>query len=74
MENKINSINTIRSRLGFLGLLAVSFANFFIALSYFSSTTVSSGAMFNAGVDVLGAFVCAMLYFGCEGANLDSSD
>ena len=74
MENKINSINTIRSRLGFLGLLAVSFANFFIALSYFSSTTVSSGAMFNAGVDVLGAFVCAMLYFGCEGDNLDSSD
>ncbi len=74
MKNSINNSLTIQSWLGFAGMLAVSFANFFLALRYFTSATISTGAMYNAGVDVLGAFVCAMLYFGCMGDNLDSGD
>ncbi len=57
MKNSINNSLTIQSWLGFAGMLAVSFANFFLALRYFTSATISTGAMYNAGVDVLGAFV-----------------
>ena len=74
MKNNIDNSIKIHSRLVFLSLLAVAFASFFIALRYFNTPTVSSGAMFNSGVDVLGAFVCAMLYFGCGNDSLDSSD
>jgi len=55
-------------------MLAVSFGNFFLALRYFTSPTIAPGAMYNAGVDVLGSFVCAMLYFGCMGDSLDDTD
>lgn len=55
-------------------MLAVSFGNFFLALRYFASPTIAPGALFNAGVDVLGSFVCAMLYFGCMGDNIGDSD
>ncbi len=55
-------------------MLAVSFGNFFLALRYFTSPTISQGAMYNAGVDVLGSFVCAMLYFGCMGDDLEDAD
>lgn len=70
----IDNRKTTLSRLGFGAMLAVGFVNFFLALRFFVSPSVSSGAMFNCGVDVLGAFVCAMLYFGCMGDNLESND
>ena len=59
--------------LGVIILAALSC--FLLALRFFETPRISAPSMYNAGVDVIGSLVCAVLFFGCmnqiEDATLD---
>ncbi|MBR2552645.1 MAG: serine/threonine-protein phosphatase [Erysipelotrichaceae bacterium] len=48
-------------------LVINAFVCIYIALQCFNSPHVTPAAMYNAGVDVMGAFVCPVLFYGCMG-------
>ena len=48
-----------------LYILAIS--GFILAIRYFAYPRIQPVSYYNAGVDVLGMFVCAVLFFGCTG-------
>ena len=45
--------------------MAVAFGCFFLALHFFDNPRIEGPACYNVGVDVLGTFICAALYYGC---------
>ncbi|MBQ6560676.1 MAG: PP2C family protein-serine/threonine phosphatase [Erysipelotrichaceae bacterium] len=46
-------------------LLAIAISSMALALRFFERADISSQALYNAGVDVLGIYVCVVLYYGC---------
>ena len=46
-------------------LLALAVAAMVLALKFFERPDINPACLFNAGVDVLGIFVCTVMYYGC---------
>ncbi|MBR3227077.1 MAG: serine/threonine-protein phosphatase, partial [Erysipelotrichaceae bacterium] len=42
-----------------------------LALRFFESSHITPSAMYNAGVDVMGVFICGVLFFACLGNERD---
>jgi len=65
MDNNLLNAKTLRIGLG----LSVAFAlgSMILCLQFFFSPEIGPYALFHAGTDVLGAFVCAVLFYGCMG-------
>ena len=74
MEKGKRTIYSLRSQLGLTVLLAVAVFNFWLAIKFFSSPVATTAALFNAGVDLMGSFVCAMLFYGCMKGGVDRND
>ena len=51
-----------------LGLaFAFAFACLILGLQFFDNPRLDAASLFHAGVDVMGAFACAVLFYGCMG-------
>ena len=48
-------------------LVAFAIFGFVLSIRFFTNPNASMSSMYNIGVDVLGLFVCAVLFFGCLG-------
>lgn len=46
-------------------LLALAVTAMVLALKFFERPDINPACLYNAGVDVLGIFVCAVMYYGC---------
>ena len=53
--------------IGFGLVIAVAAAGLIMTAQFFNTPGISLASLFNAGMDVLGAFVCAVLFYGCMG-------
>ena len=53
--------------IGFAYTCATAFGSFALALLFFKSPDIMARVLFNAGIDILGAFVCMVLFYGCMG-------
>ena len=52
---------------GMLLLLVVAFLSAYLATEMITHPLSEVRELFHAGMDVLGCFVCAVLYYGCMG-------
>ena len=66
-EKLISSNKIIIIYLGFVVLAIISLVGFYLVLHYFDDPSLTPVSMFNIGIDVLGLFVCGVLYLGCIG-------
>ena len=66
-EKLISSNKIIIIYLGFVVLAIISLVGFYLVLHYFDDPSLTPVSMFNIGIDVLGMFVCGVLYLGCIG-------
>lgn len=48
-------------------LIVTAFSCFILSIRMFSRPDIAPSSMYNAGVDVMGSFICTMLFFGCTG-------
>ena len=55
-------------------LLAIAFITLMIALRFFDNPRIATQSFFNAAIDVLGTFVCAVLFYGCIGDRISEKD
>ena len=55
-------------------LLAIAFITLMIALRFFDNPRIATQSIFNAAIDVLGTFVCAVLFYGCIGDRISEKD
>ena len=53
--------------IGLILLTVIAFSCFILAVRLFTRPNAVLSTMYNAGIDVMGSFVCAMLFFGCIG-------
>ena len=53
--------------IGLILLTVIAFSCFILAIRLFTRQNAVLSSMYNAGIDVMGSFVCAMLFFGCIG-------
>ena len=66
-EKLISSNKRKMLYLGFTILLIIAVVGFYFVLHYFNDPLLTPSSMFNIGIDVLGMFVCSVLYLGCIG-------
>ena len=66
-EKLISSNKRKMIYLGFTILLIIAVVGFYFVLHYFNDPLLTPSSMFNIGIDVLGMFVCSVLYLGCIG-------
>ena len=62
---KMLKISLKRFRIEMAATIVVALACFVIALQFFDNPRISAQGAYNAGVDVLGAFICIVLMYGC---------
>ncbi|MBQ5804826.1 MAG: serine/threonine-protein phosphatase [Erysipelotrichaceae bacterium] len=60
--------------IGLLILTVTAFSCFVFGIKLFSKPGITPNVMYNAGIDVMGSFVCAMLFFGCTGGRKGEID
>ncbi|MBO4920002.1 MAG: serine/threonine-protein phosphatase [Erysipelotrichaceae bacterium] len=48
-------------------LTVTAFSCFILGIRLFNKPNNTLNAMYNAGIDVMGSFICVMLFFGCTG-------
>lgn len=48
-------------------LTVTAFSCFVLGIKLFNKPNVTPSVMYNAGIDVMGSFICVMLFFGCTG-------
>ena len=51
--------------IGLFVMIAVAIACFALAMYFFDNPRIAPHSLYNAGVDVLGTLICAVLFFGC---------
>ena len=55
-------------------LFAFAFVSFYFVIHSFEEPRMTPAGLFNIGVDVLGSFICAVLYFGIMGERENQAD
>ena len=45
--------------------IVLAFGSLILGLQFFDNPHLDAASLFHAGTDVLGAFVCAVLFYGC---------
>ncbi len=50
---------------GLFVIIGFAVAGFALAMFFFDNPRISPHSLYNAGVDVLGSLICAVLFFGC---------
>ncbi|MBR2788461.1 MAG: serine/threonine-protein phosphatase [Erysipelotrichaceae bacterium] len=71
---KLSNRKVVMLYSGLALLFAFAFLSFYSIIRAFEDPRMNSAAMFNIGVDVLGSFVCAVLYFGIMGERENQAD
>ncbi|MBO4358208.1 MAG: hypothetical protein J5796_00215, partial [Erysipelotrichaceae bacterium] len=46
-------------------MLAMAIGSMLLALKFFERPDINPACLYNAGVDVMGIFVCTVMYYGC---------
>ena len=55
-------------------LLTIAFITLLLALRFFDNSRIATQSIYNAATDVLGSFVCAVLFYGCIGDRISETD